>query len=912
MADYTSERALLAMVEPTTPGDPAWLSLSLRGIPDDVIEANLDHVGYLSANIPGRPLGEHALVARIRDASSGEEVAYQLSFCDPAGQKVARTAAAPGKKTRLLRKSGSLHGLFIAHPAGTTDESVLALVEGRAEKALAAAAAGYRAAGYGGRQVLGLQPLPPGIKTVIVVPDRRPPVGIGPSMLKDVSKAEAHDRDHDLGIARLQMAGVTVLRMPDFACPCACKDTDAYLLAHGVAALREAIEAAKPAVKTVAGEALRIAAIADAAARDQAIRVAAKELGVGIRPMTAAVTKLRRSATRKQREEEASTAPTGAITRQAPYVVVHREFKARNGQTRKPGVYHEEANPDGGTSLTWVCSLLEVIGLNRDVDSEAWGILLRVTDSDGVKHEWAMPASLLAGRGDEMRGELLDLGLRISPTNAAREHLVAYVQNWVTTARYRCVDRLGWHDEVFVLPRAAFGGASGGDEVLFQYRHARDIPKFETVGTLEGWQAAVAAPAIGNSRLVLALSTAFAGPLVRLAGEESGGIHFFGPSSTGKTTALRCACSVWGIREGSWKATDNALEVVAACACDGLLPLDETGQAVPRVLAATAYMLANQAGKARMSRGGNRNRPTLNWVLLFLSTGELSLSVQLAQAGLLAQAGQQVRMIELPADAGAGLGIFEDLHGAPDGNAFSQQLREASQEHKGHAAHLFLEHLTADRTNAVAAVRATKEVWLRQHLPPDVTGQVSRVAGRFALIAAAGELATGWGVVPWPAGTANAAAAACFSAWIEHRGGTGPAEIREGLAQVRSFLERYGASRFEPAWEERAPTDPYVHDRAGFRRRADLPPEDSTRPAGALAARAQPWEYFVLPEAWRREVCAGFDPKAVARAMASRGALELGAGRNIAHRARIPGIGLRRVFYVLPAAFDENLSEQSE
>ena len=351
---------------------------------------------------------------------------------------------------------------------------------------------------------------------------------------------------------------------------------------------------------------------------------------------------------------------------------------------------------------------------------------------------------------------------------------------------------------------------------------------------------------------------------------------------------------------------------MAACACDGLLPLDETGQAAPRVLAATAYMLANQAGKARMSRGGNRNRPTLRWVLLFLSTGELPLSVQLAQAGLLAQAGQQVRMIEMPADAGAGLGIFEDLHGAPDGDAFAQQLRAASQQHKGHAAQLFLEHLVADRPRAVLAVREGMAAWLGEHLAAGATGQVSRVAGRFALIAAAGELAAGWGVVPWPAGTASDAAAACFKAWVEHRGGTGPAEIREGLAQVRAFLERYGASRFEPAWEERAPTDPYVHDRAGFRRRAGLPPEESTGPAGALAARAQPWEYFVLPEAWRREVCAGFDPKAIARAMAARGSLVLGEGKNIARNVRIPGLGLRRVIHVLPAAFDENRSEHAE
>ena len=454
-----------------------------------------------------------------------------------------------------------------------------------------------------------------------------------------------------------------------------------------------------------------------------------------------------------------------------------------------------------------------------------------------------MPASLLAGRGDEMRAELLGLGLQISPTKTARDRLSEYIQTWRTDLRYRCVDRLGWHDDTFVLPRQVFGPETFGDEVLFQHQHARDIPKFEQAGTIEGWRAEVAAPALGNDRLILALATAFAGPLVRLIGEESGGLHLFGPSSTGKTTALRCACSVWGIRHASWRASDNALEPVAAAACDGLLPLDETGQAAPRVLAAAAYMLAAQMGKARMSRAGNRNRATLRWTLLFLSTGELPLTATLAAAGIPAQAGQQVRMIELPADAGAGLGLFQELHGSADPDAFARRLRDASERHRGHAAPLFLEHLVADRAAAVAMVRATMEKWLLRHLARGAAGQVSRVASRFALIAAAGELASVWGILPWPAGTASEAVAACFRAWLEHRGGTGPAEIREGLAQVRAFLEAHGSSRFEAAWEiEQSDPTTRVINRAGFRRR-----EVVTEDARTGVKTYGPWEYWCCP-----------------------------------------------------------------
>ena len=573
-------------------------------------------------------------------------------------------------------------------------------------------------------------------------------------MLRDVARAEAHDADYARGIARLEMAGLTVFRVAD---PTGqdkdgreIKDADDFARAHGFEALRTLIDAAEMAERSVEGEALKIAALADAAARDQALRAAAKELGVGVKALAEKIQKLRRKSAAKEREDEVASAPTGMISRQPPFVVVRREYKTRDGTVRAPGVYFEDTGPDGSTSLAWICSLLEVVGLNRSTDSEDWGILLRITDSDQVVHEWPMPASLLAGRGDEMRAELLGLGLQISPTKTARDRLSEYIQTWRTDLRYRCVDRLGWHDDTFVLPRQVFGPETFGDEVLFQHQHARDIPKFEQAGTMDGWRAEVAAPALGNDRLILALATAFAGPLVRLIGEESGGLHLFGPSSTGKTTALRCACSVWGIRHASWRASDNALEPVAAAACDGLLPLDETGQAAPRVLAAAAYMLAAQMGKARMSRAGNRNRATLRWTLLFLSTGELPLTATLAAAGIPAQAGQQVRMIELPADAGAGLGLFQELHGSADPDAFARRLRDASERHRGHAAPLFLEHLVADRAAAVAMVRATMEKWLLRHLARGAAGQVSRVASRFALIAAAGELASVWGILPWP------------------------------------------------------------------------------------------------------------------------------------------------------------------
>ena len=77
-----------------------------------------------------------------------------------------------------------------------------------------------------------------------------------------------------------------------------------------------------------------------------------------------------------------------------------------------------------------------------------------------------------------------------------------------------------------------------------------------------------------------------------------------------------------------------------------------------------------------------------------------------------------------------------------------------------------------------------------------------RVARRFALIGAAGELATTYGLTGWDTGEAAAAAARCFRAWLAQRGSPGDTDETRAIAQVRLYFEHYGRSRFEP-WRER-------------------------------------------------------------------------------------------------------------
>jgi putative DNA primase/helicase len=275
----------------------------------------------------------------------------------------------------------------------------------------------------------------------------------------------------------------------------------------------------------------------------------------------------------------------------------------------------------------------------------------------------------------------------------------------------------------------------------------------------------------------------------------------------------------------------------------------------------------------------------------------------MGEAGKKAMAGLEVRLVNLPANAGAGMGIFQNLHGRLTPAALAEELRDAARLHHGIAARAFIARLAADRAANGAELRETLEAlraaFIAEHVPAGAAGQIRSVAGRFALIGAAGELARDYGVLLWPEGEALRAAAACFAAWLAERGGTGSGEDTAALAQVRAFLEAHGESRFTlltPPTSGAEPAPPDVArtiNRAGFRRRTG-------------SGDAERWEYLILPETWKTEVCKGLDAKRTAEMLALRGFLIGGMQRHRAVLQRIPAEGPRRVYIVSGAILGDD------
>jgi putative DNA primase/helicase len=562
--------------------------------------------------------------------------------------------------------------------------------------------------------------------------------------------------------------------------------------------------------------------------------------------------------------------------------------------------YRADAS-DGSARWLPLSSPIRVLALTRDGDNRNWGRLIEVVDADGRSHRWSMPVALLASvRGDDYRQTLLSLGARLAHGSAAAHALHRYLSAIVdfeghTLPRARAATRLGWHDDCFVLPDRALGGS---DLVVYQ-TNSEIRAAVRAKGSLGEWRERVAKPAEGNPRVVLALSAAFAAPLLGPLQLEGAGFHFRGGSSIGKTTTLVAAGSVWGGPRDhgglngykqSWQATANAIEGLAQAHCDLPLCLDELSLVRGEDAARVGYQLASGLGRGRAFTSG-LPAARLEWRVFLISTGEISLADKIADARTPQRhmPGQAVRFIDLAADAGTGYGLFDHAPALAEkpnggtakdrGDALARNLLDAAQSCFGTAGPAFVEAFIADREASLVEARRLVNLFAVQHAA-GADGQVQRVARTFGLPAAAGELAIAYGVLPWPSGEPVRAASRCFADWLADRGGAGAAEIDGAISYLRATIERDGASRFQ-----RSGSSEVVHQRLGFIRET----HDDT-------------EYMIPHESWKA-LMVGRDARRIARELADRGILKRDSEGRPDPKERVPGHkNAQRVFVVRHSA----------
>ena len=475
-----------------------------------------------------------------------------------------------------------------------------------------------------------------------------------------------------------------------------------------------------------------------------------------------------------------------------------------------------------------------------------------------------VPEVDLAGTGGRVLGALRRHGLKIAHGKGVTGDLMDLLVAWEPSARIRMIDALGWVDGSFTAFALEGGRVLGatGETLRLASDTARAARSAADPGTLADWQREVAGRSVGNTLLIVGISLSFAAPLVELMGRREGaGLHFCGESGSGKSTIQAAANSVWrcGDAAHSWATTANALEGIAATRNSTLLTLDELKLAAPRDVDRAMYQLANGDGKAR-ANGRGHTLAIQSWKITVLSSGETSLTMHLAEAGIAILPGQEARCLDICAD-GRAHKSYDTIHGEARHLDFAKALSRAANAFHGTAGPAFVEWILEDPERARRdCERLMREFSMQAaaSLPRCEDDIVPRAMDTFALIAAAGEMATAAGITGWMREDAMSATLEVAGRWIDSRLAPGRAAQHASILCTRDFLRAYGTTRFL---------------RAG-----------ATEPMANLAGWRDDHHYYVLPDVWR-VIHAGRDASQAARHLANAGLLRPGGRDELQNKA---------------------------
>ncbi|RDD70154.1 DUF927 domain-containing protein [Paracoccus versutus] len=451
----------------------------------------------------------------------------------------------------------------------------------------------------------------------------------------------------------------------------------------------------------------------------------------------------------------------------------------------------------GGIEDEWVpmCGPLRIEALTRDGSGRNWGRRIRFLDRDGQLRQETISEADILGKPRSVCAQLISAGLAIEGN---RNDIIELIRRWPAVARILSVSRPGWMAETdvapaYLLPDGKLLSAEPQRGETVELIHARSaVPPS---GSLDDWKDTVGCLAVDNPALICAISAVLAGPLLKHAGIETLGLNLHASTSSGKTTALIAAQSCIGPPAlDRWNATNTALELVCERAHDGVLMLDEfPAQPSPAIIEAL-YMIGNGTGRAR----GNRKltlEETAHWRTVLLSTSEKPIERILADVRIRMPEGIGVRLIDIPARSWE-FGLFRTLHGHGSGHAFAEALQQAARQHYGHVLPAFVQRVIAHQgllreTLPLMIERLRTLMLAAVGLPPNAKeGPVLRVLNRLALIAAAGEIGSRLGILPWRKGTATSALVEIAGIWHRAHAARPPSTAEAMVARLAGYLRQ--------------------------------------------------------------------------------------------------------------------------
>ncbi|MBA4790233.1 MAG: DUF927 domain-containing protein [Rhizobiales bacterium] len=372
----------------------------------------------------------------------------------------------------------------------------------------------------------------------------------------------------------------------------------------------------------------------------------------------------------------------------------------------------------------------------------------------------------------------------------------------------------GWFGNAYVREHAILG-----DRGTIRPLHP-ELKSEAVGGTAKAWKSGLTPICERSHYLTFAIAVAFSGPLLRKLGHDEGSIfHLYGETSTGKSTALLAAMSVYEKtgrdRLRTFDMTPRGLEEQAAASNDGLFVVDEAGRiggegkARKKHFSDVAFIVAGGQGRIRSEKAtADATLRNLRFLVMGLSTGEEPID---GKGEAARRGGEQVRLISIPLPRQHGLFNLEpeDTRRA----ALFAAVQEVVARNYGVALKPFVNGLVSDDQ---AVVRAQKRVdrFMRWAMP-QANAFGERFARKFAVVYAAGLLAVDLGIAPWSKKHLGDSLREVFAAaWKEVR----PADVEAGDF-VHDLVRKAEDERYFPLVEkgERFPSTP-SGDEWGIRR----------------------------------------------------------------------------------------------
>jgi Domain of unknown function (DUF927) len=495
------------------------------------------------------------------------------------------------------------------------------------------------------------------------------------------------------------------------------------------------------------------------------------------------------------------------------------------------------------------------------------GIIIEFKNCDGHARRVFIPNVLLTGDPGRLGAALYEVGFDLDHGDSPRKALKRYLSNHNCQKRIIVAPRTGWLVDSalrvgLVLTDEVLDTPDVGDPIILDpsYKGAKAERR------LSFEEGRKDTPRLARKHLLarFRMSTAFAGLLLGVTGEEGGVFNLYGESSGGKSSIDYLAMTVWGRGHRydgygqTWSVTASGAELIFGSHNDLVLFMDDTSTADPRHVAIVIYMSVSSQGKTRSTYDlSMRKAPPFR--VLIMSSGEKSNIELLKENKLKVAPGSMVRAPDIPAigkgkKSTTGPGAAFDVSNE-DWSSWMVEAAKVSVHAYGTAGPEFARRYIAAGIED-DDVRKMIDDFVASRGLIDPHGQVRRVARKFGLIAAAGELAIKLSVLPWEKGEALEAAEYAFKLWLDHRGTSGSLDLKQALERIRDLFEKSSDARFDLGYVSRGSERP-VPNRLGW-----------TKGSGG----DQRW--CMLQGTFLKEIRAGFGAPTLISVLLEKGVLE--------------------------------------